>query len=369
MATPLTQRGGTRLALIALGGVSMIAGLAGALALVSVLDGAAPVAPVHGPLMVNGFVSTVIGLERAAALRELWAFAAPVLTGVGGILLLTPVPQQVGFALQAAGLALLVVIYWRLFARGPGVPVGVEWLASVLALGGAILWLVGEPTPSVMPWITGYLVLTIAGERLELSAVGAPPPAASKILVGLSALLAVTAPLSLALPTPGNQLFALGLLGIAAWIFRFDAATRLVRGTGLPRFAAANMLAGAAWLAVAGAVWIVTGPLVGAATYDSVVHAVTLGYVISMIFGHAPIIFPGLLRRPLPYHPVFWIPSALLHGGLAVRIIADLSGWGGLWQAGGVLGVVAIVVFAITVVVRVTTAEPPRRVSASASSQ
>ena len=129
------------------------------------------------------------------------------------------------------------------------------------------------------------------------------------------------------------------------------------------------MLAGAAWLAVAGAVWIVTGPLMGAATYDSVVHAVTLGYVISMIFGHAPIIFPGLLRRPLPYHPVFWIPSALLHGGLAVRIIADLSGWGGLWQAGGVLGVVAIVVFAITVVVRVTTAEPPRRVSASASSQ
>lgn len=361
MGTPLTQRGGTRLAIIALGGLSLLTGLAAALSLLAVLPAADPISSIHGPLMVNGFVTTLIALERAASLRALWGFAAPLGTGIGGLLLLTPLPIAAGLAVQVAGLSILVAIYWRLWNRSPAVPVGVEWLGSVLALGAGILWLGGVSTPAVLPWIAGYLVLTIAGERLELSHVASPPPAAERSLFALAALLAVAAPLSLLTPTPGNELLALGLLGISAWIFRFDVATRLVRGTGLPRFAAANMLAGAAWLALAGAIWLLTGPLQGAATYDSVVHSVTLGYVMSMIFGHAPIIFPALIRRPLPYHGALYLPSVLLHAGLAIRVPSDLRGWGTAWQVGGVLGVAALLTFALTVVIRVTTARPSSR--------
>lgn len=358
MAAPLTQRGGTRLAIIALGGVSLIAGLLAALALIGlpVLDGAPRLSSIHGPLMVIGFVTTLIALERAAALRELWGFASPVLTGIGGILLLTPAPPTVGLGVQCVGLALLVAIYSRLWTRSPSVPVGVEWLGAVMALGAGLLWLGGVGTPDVLPWVAAYLVLTIAGERLELSHIASPPPSAERLLLGLAALLAIAAPLSLITASPGNELVALGLLGIAAWIFRFDVARTLVRSTGLPRFSAANMLAGALWLAVSGAIWLTTGPLTGSATYDSVVHTITLGYAISMIFGHAPIIFPALIRRPLPYHPTLWIPSVLLHAGLAIRVISDLRGWGGGWQVGGVLGVASLLTFALTVVVRATAA-------------
>lgn len=348
----LTQRGGTRLAVMALGGVSLMAGLLAALALVGlpVVDGDARLPSIHGPLMVIGFVTTLIGLERAVSLRALWGFLAPLLTGLGGILLLTPVPVSAALAVQCAGLLALVAVYSRLWDRAPSVPVGVEWLGSVLALGAGLLWLGGVGTPAVMPWIAGYLVLTIAGERLELSHIASPPPSAERWLLGLAAIVALAAPLSLVLPSGGNELVAAAFIGLAVWLFRFDVARTLVRGSGLPRFAAANMLAAAAWLAIAGTIWLLTGPLAGAPTYDAVVHAITLGYAMSMIFGHAPIIFPAVLRRPLPYHPAFWAPAVILHASLVLRVAADLRAWGTAWQVAGVLGVLALLVFLATVV-------------------
>ena len=39
--------------------------------------------------------------------------------------------------------------------------------------------------------------------------------------------------------------------------------------------------------------------------YDAVVHAVFLGFTLSMIMAHAPVILPAVLRRPLPYRPAW----------------------------------------------------------------
>ena len=36
----------------------------------------------HGPLMINGFLGTLIGLERAVGIARRWAYAAPILTAV-----------------------------------------------------------------------------------------------------------------------------------------------------------------------------------------------------------------------------------------------------------------------------------------------
>lgn len=41
----------------------------------------------HGPLMIGGFVGTLIGLERAVGLATSWAYIAPALTAVGSLLL------------------------------------------------------------------------------------------------------------------------------------------------------------------------------------------------------------------------------------------------------------------------------------------
>jgi hypothetical protein len=58
----------------------------------------------------------------------------------------------------------------------------------------------------------------------------------------------------------------------------------------------------------------------GSAAYDAALHALLLGFVFAMVFGHAPIIFPAVLRVAVPYHPVFYVPLLLLHASLALRL-------------------------------------------------
>jgi hypothetical protein len=79
-----------------------------------------------------------------------------------------------------------------------------------------------------------------------------------------------------------------------------------------------------------------------------VLHAVFLGFTFSMIFVHAPIILPAVLRRPLPYHPVLYVPLFLLHFSLVVRLgVGDLLGQAAVWRWSGVANVVALVIFAV----------------------
>ena len=39
----------------------------------------------------------------------------------------------------------------------------------------------------------------------------------------------------------------------------------------------------------------------GERMHDALLHAPFLGFVMAMIFGHAPVVFPALTGRPLPY--------------------------------------------------------------------
>ena len=131
-----------------------------------------------------------------------------------------------------------------------------------------------------------------------------------------------------------------------AWLVRHDVARRTIRSTGLARFVAGCLLAGYGWLAVAGVCWLIGGAMPDGPGYDAVVHAVFLGFTLSMIMAHAPVILPAVLRRPLPYHPAMIAPAALLHGSLALRLCAgDAHGAHLAWQVGGVLNITAVLLF------------------------
>jgi hypothetical protein len=80
------------------------------------------------------------------------------------------------------------------------------------------------------------------------------------------------------------------------------------------------------------------------------VHAVFLGFTVSMIFAHAPVILPAVLHRPLPYHPAMYVPAILLHAALLLRVAGDLRGARLLWQVGGVGNVVAVLAFLVTAI-------------------
>lgn len=122
----------------------------------------------HGPLMIAGFFGTVISLERAVALADSRAYVAPLGAALGALALVAAMPLAAMLLFVAAGLALLaasIAIFLRQRALFTLTPV----LGAACWTVGNLLWLAGPAMSAAVPWWIGFLVLTIAGERLELS--------------------------------------------------------------------------------------------------------------------------------------------------------------------------------------------------------
>lgn len=348
-----------RLAFLLPGGLALLAGLDAALLLLGV---PAPVTLdrlplVHGPLLVLGFVGTVISLERAVALRRWWGFAAPVLLGVGGVLLLTAAPMRVGQVVLVAGTVVQLAIYRALWRRQESGHLAMQVLGAFAVTGSALLWWGGAPMVAVLPWFAAFLVLTIAGERLELARVGNLGKGSERSVFALG-LVYFAATVATALwPDVAHPLLGLALLALVVRLLGFDVARRLVRSTGLPRYMAWCLLAGYGWLGVTGGIWLLVGRVAEGPAYDAVIHAVFLGFTMSMIMAHAPVILPAVLGRPLPYRPAFYGPVALLHVSLALRVgVGDLYEQVWALQVGGTLNVIAVLAFVVLAVHSVVTA-------------
>jgi len=299
----------------------------------------------HGPLMVAGVLGTVTGLERAIALGRRWAYLVPVLTGLGALALIAGLPGPVGPLLITLGSLGMIAVFAVIVRRQPAVYTATMGLGAVAWLVGNSLWLAGWPISNAVLWWAGFLVLTIAGERLELGRVLRPSHSQHRILVVIIALFLLGLLLSVAPLDPGVRLSGLALIGLALWLLRNDLARRTVRQAGSTRFIAASLLAGYVWLGVSGILWLVFGAVSAGPRYDAMLHTLFLGFVFSMIFGHTPIILPAVSGRPMTFQPVFYAHLALLHASLVLRIAGDLAGWPSLRQWGGLLNVVALLLF------------------------
>jgi hypothetical protein len=308
----------------------------------------------HGPLMVSGFLGTLIGLERAVALAVLgrrWVYIAPFLSGLGALTSLVGLP--IGPWLLTAGSLALIAVFGEIIRRQPASFTYTLGFGVVLWAAGNVLWLAGWPLFQVAWWWGGYLVLTIAGERLEMARLTRFP---SEAMTAFFMLIGIcTAGLLLLSFTPladlGTRVVGLALLLIAIWLLRFDIARKTIHRTGLTRFIALNLLIGYGWLAVSGVLTLIFGQQAAGPIYDAQLHTLFLGFVIGMIFGHAPVIFPAVLGRPLNYDSHFYGHVGLLHASLCVRILADLMGLSILRRWSGMLNGVALLLFlAVTVV-------------------
>jgi hypothetical protein len=298
----------------------------------------------HGPLMVSGFLGTLIGLERAAGLGTPWAWAAPLATGLGGVMLGAGAGAA-GALLVTAGSAVLLAVFLRLVRREPALHTVTVALGAGAWLAGNLLWLAGWPVHRVGTWWGAFLVLVIAGERQELTRLLPRPPHARVLFLAAAGLLLGGSSVTTLAPDAGARMTGVAMLGLALWLLRWDMARRTVREPGLPRFMAICLLSGYVWLAVAGVLGVVFGAVSAGPRYDAVLHALFLGFVFAMIFAHAPVIFPGVLGVPIAFRPRFWAHVALLHASLAVRIAGDLLPSLGARQWGGLGNALALVVF------------------------
>jgi hypothetical protein len=337
-----------RLVPLAIGALAMVFGLwTGLTRLGVVLPGGMPrIAELHGALMISGFLGTLISLERAVALGRWWGYAAPFLSSLGAVALLVGMPHIAALTFVSAG-GFLAVASASFLVRQPAL------FTIVLAAGavcwgiGSGQWLIGDSMPAVAGWWLSFLILTIAAERLELSRIVSPPPS-SQVMFAAAALLLLIGSARGELAQISAPFTAAGLLGCAAWLLHHDLARRTIRLAGLPRFSAVCILAGHAWLAVAGILILLAPPGATAFSYDAAVHAIAIGFVLSMVLGHAPIILPAVLGARVRYTSFAYVPVALLHASVLLRIGSDMLERLDLRTGSGMVTVLALVSYAAT---------------------
>lgn len=324
-----------RLALLVAGGVALLVGMWTGLGRAGMGHTGGP-AEAHGVIMVLGFLGTLIALERAVASRARWAYVAPSLSGAATFVLVAGgTTEFAGVLLTIAG-GVVVSVHSVAVRRHREAHLLLMAAGALLWVVAAGLWTLGQHAARLSPLLAGFLVLTIVGERLELSRLRVPTASARQPLVAAAGLFVIGVATTLVDWSTGVVVAGVGLLAQSAWLAHHDIARVTIRRDGVARYAAACVLAAYVWLGVGGLLWVALGMAVGGPlVLDASLHAVFLGFVMSMVMGHAPIILPAVLRTPLQHRPNAWLPLVILHGSVVARVAADLAGstWLRGWAA------------------------------------
>ncbi len=298
----------------------------------------------HGALMMGGFFGSLIALERVVALRRgRWV---PLAASGAGLLALAGQQTLAAWLWLLSAAGLLGLYLWAGRHRAWSLPLAVESAGALALLAAAFAHAFGLPDTARWGWSL-FLVLTIAGERRELTRLLPLPRWAGRVFVaGVPALLAVL-PLSLWQPQAA-ALLGWTLLGLLAlWLLAFDLARRQWRAPGWAGHTALCLLLGYVWLlAAALAALVLDQGRAGGIAW----HLLWLGFVFAMVFGHAPIMLPALAGLRPRHSRWALAPLGLLAASLLLRSAASLAGWPtGLAWAGAVHGLALLSFAAIMV--------------------
>ncbi|MCA9885209.1 MAG: hypothetical protein KC708_19665, partial [Anaerolineae bacterium] len=116
---------------------------------------------VHGPLMISGFLGTLICLERAVALasRYKWSLMVPAVNAIGAVLVLISRDAAIARLFLTAGSLGLVILFGLMIRLHPSRDVLMMALGAVSWLVGNVLWLAGLPINQVVHLWTAFLIL------------------------------------------------------------------------------------------------------------------------------------------------------------------------------------------------------------------
>ena len=365
----VSPRAALAAALVASVATALLCGIAGGLLRVGIALPAAAhatwlsrAALAHAALMMCGFMGTVISIERAVAFKHPGAWTAPIASGAAALALLAgaQMPAALLFVIASGAFVIVNVLLLR---KQPAAHTALLLASSVAWFTGNVLLAVGANSSTVLPWWFAFLVVTIAAERLEMTRLMRRRPGAQLALHLMLGALAWGAACSGFAPQFGGVLFGAALCALAAWLLVFDIARRTVRAEGLSRYMAVCLLGGYVWLAIGGVAWGATA--LGLPLRDIALHALGLGFIVSMIMGHAPVILPAVTRVKLQFGNFFYVPLLMLHVSLAVRLAGGAVDFH-LRAQGALFNALAIALFAATAVASALAwrqRQGPRRIS------
>jgi hypothetical protein len=301
----------------------------------------------HGSLMVGSFLATLIFLERCVTFKNKWILLLPIINGLSAVFFITknPLIAQILLIAGSAGFFIMCCyfiykfkeFYYYFFLLG----------AFTLVSGNIILFKTNF-YPNAVPWWIGFFLFTIVAERIELSRFLPLNNLKKNTLTTILVLFLIS--LFLPFHSYGRVIFAIALALAGLWLLKFDMARLSLKIKGQHRYSAILLLTGFAWLLVTALLFIAGNELVF--FYDAALHSFFIGFVFSMIFSHAPIILPAVLKMPVKiYRPVLYIWVALLQLSLITRIVAAITGDFDLRKWSGILNGVVILLFFVSVAI------------------
>ncbi len=299
----------------------------------------------HGFLMIGGFLGTLIGLERALALKLWWPWLVPLGAVLGGIILLFGFYTLLSGLLITISGAIMTIVFIYIFYRQSVAHNALLALAAFCWFIGSTLWTIGWPVHRLVYWLMGFLVLTITAERLELNRILILDKSKKMSLIGANLLFLSSLALSLIFEIYGNILIGFSMIVLATWLLLFDIAGKTMTLSGEKGFVGRALFIGYLWLGLGGILLVIFPTASAGYIYGSILHVVFLGFVFSMIFGHSLTIFPAVVNLPVSYHPVLYIPFILLHFSIAVRLFGNYLQAPNLRLSGGILNTLAILIF------------------------
>ncbi|HHO57682.1 MAG TPA: hypothetical protein ENJ85_00755 [Oceanithermus profundus] len=302
-------------------------------------------AGLHGPLMVAAFFGTLIALERAVGLNKAWTYVGPVLMALGGLGFLAGLDLRWVQLVLTVGAAFYVAVAVYIYRLQPADFTLVMGLGALALFVGDVFWLRSAAPQVTSLWWMAFIVFIVAGERLELSRFVPKPAAALRGFIAVTLLTLLGLLLASAGLFHAERLVGLGFLLQGVWLLKFDIAWVNLKREGVHKFMGASLLTGYVWLLVGGFWMLAAGLPPAGPGYDGPLHAVFVGFTFAMVFGHAPVIFPAVLRLKIRFHPAMYLPLGLLHAALVARLLGDelLSSPLRLW--GGMLSGIAVVIY------------------------
>lgn len=306
----------------------------------------------HGPLMINAFLGTLISLERAAALEKKWTLSGPFLLAVSVLFMLFVNLEFGAWLFTAGSLAVAATLFYICYIQ-PKIYHFIMALGGLSLFTGNLLFVLGAPVYEIVIWWMGFPVLTIFGERLELNRIMRPPKKAQWAFVGFVSVWILGTVIMHFNRVHGLHLVMVSTLASALWLIKYDIARKTIKSVQWTKYSAWCLLAGYGWLVVTGIFGLIYGLPTAGPIYDALLHMVFVGFVFSMIFAHASVIIPSLSGKIIPWNRYFYLPFFLLHGSLVLRVLGDFLGEHWLRTTGSWINVLAIVLFLGGVLVRI----------------
>ncbi|GAB4185631.1 MAG: hypothetical protein OHK0057_09500 [Thermoflexibacter sp.] len=300
----------------------------------------------HGAIMASGFLASLILLEKIVLLHKSWFLLFPFINVLSVPLFLLDF-HIVGIICLLIGSTAMVgiAIYFILKYKES---------YHYLLLGGAVLlWmgnfklLLNSFYPTTIPFLMGFFLLVIVGERLEMSRF----LPVSKFKINILWALIMIWVAGVLFISFHSQFFAFAsvlLSLIALWLLQNDMPKHSIKKAGLHRFVGINLIIAYLWLFIFG-IWQFL-PLKIAFAYDAYLHLFFIGFVLSMVLAHAPVILPSVLKLGVkPFYSGLYVWVSAMQISLIIRIIGDVNGnlaWrkiGGVLNGVGFIGYLAMV--------------------------